>query len=84
MYYFVKGIFVNDFLRDDVDWEFRVLCFQEVISEIEFFDVSDETFFSWIGDETVEEIFGGGDCGSGSTQNPAKSRRFPPTVSCVR
>ena len=66
IYYFVKGVFVNDFLRDDVDGESHVLVFQEVIIEIEVFDVDDETFCSWSGDDIVEATFGGGDCASGS------------------
>ena len=63
----MKGVFVNDFLRDDVDGKFHVFGFREVIIEIEVFDVSDDKFFSWSRDDTVEETFGGGDCGSGST-----------------
>ena len=63
----MKGVFVNDLLRDDVDGEFHEFRFREVIIEIEVFDVGDETFFSWSEDDTVEETFGGGDCASGST-----------------
>ena len=63
----MKGVFVNDLLRDDVNVEFHVFEFREVIIEIEVFDVGDETFSSWSGNDTVEETFGGGDCGSGST-----------------
>ena len=64
----MKGVFVNDFLRDDVDGEFHVFGFREFIIKIKVFDVSNEIFCSWSGDDTVEETFGGGDCGSGSTQ----------------
>ena len=63
----MKGVLVNDFLRDDVNVEFHVFGFREVIIEIEVFYVGGETFSSWSGDDTVEETFGGGDCGSGST-----------------
>ena len=63
----MKGVFVNDFLRDVVDEEFHVFGFREVIIEIEVFDVRDETFCSWSVDDTFEDTFGGGDCGSGST-----------------
>ena len=63
----MEGVFVNDFLRDDVNEDFHVFRFREVIIEIEIFDVGDETFSSWSEDDTVEEKFGGGDCGSGST-----------------
>ena len=63
----MEGVLVNDFLRDDVNFKFHIFGFQEVIIEIEVFDVGDETFSSWSGNDTVEETFCGGDCGSGST-----------------
>ena len=63
----MKGVFVNDFLRDDVNVEFHIFGFWEVVIEIEVFDVSDETFSSWSVNDTVEETFGGSDCDSGST-----------------
>ena len=63
----MKGTFVNDFLRDDVNVEFHVFGFGEVIIEMEVFDAGDERFRSWSGNDTVEETFGGGDCVSGST-----------------
>ena len=47
--------------------EFHIFGFWEVIVEVEVFDVSDETFRSWSGNDTVEETFRGGDGGSGST-----------------
>ena len=66
----MKGVFVNDLLWDDVNVEFHVFGFWEVIIEIEVFDVGDETFWSWSEDDTAEDKFGGGDYGSGSTQQP--------------
>ena len=71
----MKGVFVNDFLRDDVDGDFHVFAFQEVIIEIEVFDVGDETFCSWSRDDTVEETFGGGGCVSGSTQQSREIKK---------
>ena len=47
--------------------QFHIFGFWEFIIEIEVFDVGDETFSSWSGNDTVEEIFYGGDGGSGST-----------------
>ena len=47
--------------------EFHIFGFWEVIVEVDFFYVSDETFSSWSGNYTVEEIFCGGDGGRGST-----------------
>ena len=63
----MEGVFVNDFLRDNVNVEFHIFGFWEVIIEIEVFDVRDERFSSWSGNETVKETFCGGDGGSGST-----------------
>ena len=71
----MKGVFINDFLRDDVDGDFYLFVFREVIIEIEVFDVGDEKFCSWIGDNTVEETFCGGDCGSGSNQQSHKIKK---------
>ena len=45
----------------------HIFGFWEVIVEVEVFDVSDETFSSWSGSDTVEDTFRGGDGGSGST-----------------
>ena len=47
--------------------EFHILGFWEVIDLVEVFDVSDETFSSRSGNETVEETCRGGDGESGST-----------------
>ena len=63
----MKGVFVKDLLRDDINVEFHVFGFREVIIEIEVFYIGDETFSSWSGDDTFKETFGSGDCGSGST-----------------
>ena len=46
--------------------EFHIFGFWEVIVEVEFFDVSDETFSSWSGNDTVEDTFCGGDGRRGS------------------
>ena len=63
----MEGVFVNDLLRDNMNVEFHIFGFWEVIVEVEVFDVSDETFSSWSVNDTVEETFRGGDGGSGST-----------------
>ena len=47
--------------------EFHIFGFWEVIVEVEFFCVSDETFSSWGRNDTVEETFCGGGGGCGST-----------------
>ena len=47
--------------------EFHIFGFWEVIIEIEVFDIGDETFSSWSGNNTVEETCRGDDDGSGST-----------------
>ena len=71
----MKGVFINDFLRDDVDGEFHVFVFREVIIEIEVFDVGDKTFCSLSGDDIVEETFGGGDCVSGINQQSREIKK---------
>ena len=63
----MEGVFINDFLRDDVNVEFHIFGLWEVIIEIEVFDVGDETFSSGNINDSVEKTFCGGDCGIGST-----------------
>ena len=63
----MEGVFVNDLLRDNMNVEFHIFGFWEVIVEVEVFDVNDETFSSWSGNDTVEETFYGGDGGREST-----------------
>ena len=57
----MKGVLINDLLRDDVNVKFHIFGFREVIIEIEVLDIGDEKFSSWSGNDTVEETFGGGD-----------------------
>ena len=47
--------------------EFHIFRFWEVIVEVDVFDVSNEKFSSWSGNDTVEEKFCGDDGGRGST-----------------
>ena len=62
----MEGVFVNDLLRDNMNAEFHIFGLWEVIVEVEVFDVRDETFSSWSGNDTVEENCFGGDGGRGS------------------
>ena len=55
--------------------EFHIFGFWEVIVEVEVFDVSDDTFSSWIRNDTVEETFCGGDGGSVSTQQSREIKK---------
>ena len=61
----------------------HIFGFWEVNIEIEVFDVGDETFCSWSGDELLKRHFVVVTVAVGVLNSPAKPRRFPPTVSRV-
>ena len=63
----MEGILVNNLLGDNMKVKFHIFGILEVIVQVEFFYVSDETFSSRCRNDTVEQVFCSGNGCSWST-----------------